>query len=410
MFKRLVVSIALIIFICMSINLNNVEATSKVMWGKTELKLGQIGKVTIKSSTVLFKMGKDNSLVKVRNLKAGEEFRVYSFKNNNGGLYGLGGGNFIQKNLSTMYETPSKSKIASLKDVSGGLSPKKGMKLTYSPTFTPKGHNEFTTTANSYGGTGVSLEHDGIIGGYSYWEDKKRFGMFVNETDWVLFDFEYPFIEGKKAKEYYIDNYQYVYKYVDVVSTTSTVTVKAGTFNNVVIIRSSNSKYYFAPGYGVIKIEDSKGKITTELVDFDLLKNIKESPLGGDWNWKWDLSLAKESKAKILSNLEIESDLPYFSETLDIYYNDNTLAKKQVPLVSITKISVKDWGKYDLDSWIGPHARRVQSGDWIYKWSLPGEHPYEVYGMSSKEAKEYTRIFDELYRKLEEMEKEENNK
>ncbi|WP_277586718.1 hypothetical protein [Psychrobacillus antarcticus] len=59
---------------------------------------------------------------------------------------------------------------------------------------------------------------------------------------------------------------------------------------------------------------------------------------------------------------------------------------------------------------IGPHARRVQSGEWIYKWSLPGEHPYEVYGMSSKEAKEYTKIFDELYRKLEEMEKEENNK
>lgn len=92
--------------------------------------------------------------------------------------------------------------------------------------------------------------------------------------------------------------------------------------------------------------------------------------MGGDWNWKWDLSLAKESKEKILSNLEIESDLPYFSETLDIYYNDNTLAKKQVTLVSITKISVKDWGKYDLDSWIGPHARRVQSGDWIYKWSF----------------------------------------
>jgi len=87
------------------------------------------------------------------------------------------------------------------------------------------------------------------------------------------------------------------------------------------------------------------------------------------------------------------------------------LSKKQIPLVSITKISVKDWEKYDLDSWIGPHDRSVQSGGWIYKWSLPGEHPYEVYnyGLHSKEAKEYTKIFEELYRKLEEMEKEENN-
>lgn len=39
-----------------------------------------------------------------------------------------------------MYETPSKSKIASLKEVRGGLSPQKGMKLTYSPTFTEKKH------------------------------------------------------------------------------------------------------------------------------------------------------------------------------------------------------------------------------------------------------------------------------
>ena len=406
----LLISVVIIIFIGLSNNLNNAEATSKVMWGKTELKLGQIGKVTIKSSTALFKMEKDNSLVKARDLKVGEEFRVYSYKNNNGGLYGVGGGNFIKKSPNTMYETPSKSKIASLKEVRGGLSPQKGMKLTYSPTFTENKHIEFTVTDYSYGGPGVSLEYDGIIGGYSYWEDKERFGMVVNETDWVYFDFEYPFIEGKQTKEYSVEEYQYVSKYVDVVSTTSTITVKAGTFSNVVIIRTPYSKFYFAPGYGVIKIEDSKGKTTTELVDYVLLKNIQESPLGGEWNWKWDLKLAKESKAKILSTLEKDSGVPYFSETLSIYYNDSTLAKKQVFLASITKISVKDWEKYDLDSWIGPHAISVQSGEWIYKWSLPGEHPYEVYdyGLNTKEGNEYTKIFNELFLKLEGMEKNEN--
>ena len=93
MSKKFIISIVIIISICISISLANAEAAMKVMWGKTELKLGQIGKVTIKSSTELFKMEKDNSLVKVRDLKAGEEFRVYSYKTNNGGLYGVGGGN-----------------------------------------------------------------------------------------------------------------------------------------------------------------------------------------------------------------------------------------------------------------------------------------------------------------------------
>lgn len=88
--------------------------SNKVMWGKTELKLGQIGKVTIKSPSALFKLEKNNKLTKVRNLKAGEEFRVYSYKNLDGYMYGVGGGNFIYNIQSVKYETPSKSKLALL--------------------------------------------------------------------------------------------------------------------------------------------------------------------------------------------------------------------------------------------------------------------------------------------------------
>lgn len=94
-------------------------APPTVMWGKTELKLGQIGKVTINSRTVLYKLEKDNTLTKVRDLKAGEEFRVYSYKSMEGGLYGVGGGNFIYKSPVVKYETPSKSKLALL----GGQTP-----------------------------------------------------------------------------------------------------------------------------------------------------------------------------------------------------------------------------------------------------------------------------------------------
>ncbi|WP_391122250.1 transglycosylase SLT domain-containing protein [Psychrobacillus sp. L3] len=90
------------------------EPAVKVMWGKTELKLGQIGKATILTNTNLVKMESNGSLTTVRTLKKGEEYRVYSFTSNHGGLYGVGGGSYIQKSTNVKYETPSKSKLALL--------------------------------------------------------------------------------------------------------------------------------------------------------------------------------------------------------------------------------------------------------------------------------------------------------
>ncbi|MEK4083755.1 hypothetical protein [Psychrobacillus sp. FSL K6-1415] len=98
------------------------EAATKVMWGKTELKLGQIGKVTILSDTNLVKIESNGSLTTVRPLKKGEEYRVYSYKSNHGGLYGVGGGSYIQKSTQIKYETPSKSKLTSLHDSSSIMS------------------------------------------------------------------------------------------------------------------------------------------------------------------------------------------------------------------------------------------------------------------------------------------------
>ena len=90
-------------------------ASQKVMWGKTELKQGQIGKVTILGTIELVKINTDGSLSVIRNLNKGEEYRVYSYKNDHGGLYGVGGGSFVQKNPSEVkYETPSKNKLSEL--------------------------------------------------------------------------------------------------------------------------------------------------------------------------------------------------------------------------------------------------------------------------------------------------------
>lgn len=115
MFEKLFKVVILIVLVLSfsTINVVGVDAAT-VMWGKTELKLGQIGKVTILSPTELVKIESDGSLSTVRAIKKGEEYRVYSFKSNDGGLYGVGGGSFVQKNAKVKYETPSKSKIALL--------------------------------------------------------------------------------------------------------------------------------------------------------------------------------------------------------------------------------------------------------------------------------------------------------
>lgn len=111
--------IVILVVLALSFNLFNSSdasaATNKVMWGKTELKLGQVGKITILKPTELVKLNSDGSLSNVRTLKKGEEFRVYSYKSNQGGLYGVGGGSFIQNSPNVKYETPSKNKLALLK-------------------------------------------------------------------------------------------------------------------------------------------------------------------------------------------------------------------------------------------------------------------------------------------------------
>lgn len=111
--RHLIVAILLISAITFHDQTANAQS-NKVMWGKTELKVGQVGKVTVLSNTSLVKLESNGSLNTVRALKKGEEFRVYSYKSNHGGLYGVGGGSFIYKSPVVKYETPSKSKLALL--------------------------------------------------------------------------------------------------------------------------------------------------------------------------------------------------------------------------------------------------------------------------------------------------------
>ncbi|MGB2872247.1 hypothetical protein [Psychrobacillus psychrotolerans] len=102
---------------------NTANATSKVMWGKTELVVGQIGKVTILKDTPLVQV-KNGKLVTVRTLKKGDQFRVYQYKSDNGGMYGVGGGSFVVRNTANVkYETPSKANLALLAKINGETKP-----------------------------------------------------------------------------------------------------------------------------------------------------------------------------------------------------------------------------------------------------------------------------------------------
>lgn len=91
---------------------------NRVMWGKTELKRGQIGKLTILKPINLYRDSphESNKLEEVRILKPGEEYRVYNYRDDYGGQYNVGDGHWVTKMDGFIkYETPSKALLARLK-------------------------------------------------------------------------------------------------------------------------------------------------------------------------------------------------------------------------------------------------------------------------------------------------------
>lgn len=85
-------------------------ASAKVMWDGAELKKGQIGRLTVLKNTELYKWD-GSKKTPSRTLKAGENYRIYTFLP---GKLGLGGGYYIDRNNKVKYETPSKVKLQAL--------------------------------------------------------------------------------------------------------------------------------------------------------------------------------------------------------------------------------------------------------------------------------------------------------
>lgn len=102
----------------------------------------------------------------------------------------------------------------------------------------------------------------------------KSFQMGAPETDFIWTNIPAPLTQNKAAALYDFDwnlekDVQIGNAYLR--STKETVTTPAGTFKNVVHIEEKISNisftihYYFAPGYGLIKVKDSKNRLSYEL-------------------------------------------------------------------------------------------------------------------------------------------------
>ncbi|MED3554067.1 hypothetical protein [Cytobacillus praedii] len=83
----------------------------KIMWGKTEVKPGQIGRLTIKEPITLWK-DTNGSLQQLKTLQPNEQYRIYGYRAEHGGQYSMGGGTYVNLDpAKAFYETPSKARL-----------------------------------------------------------------------------------------------------------------------------------------------------------------------------------------------------------------------------------------------------------------------------------------------------------
>ncbi|EWG10031.1 ankyrin repeat domain-containing protein [Cytobacillus firmus] len=128
--KFLKLFLSLILLLVISANPSNISAAgteddfcsqfkgqSKIWWDGIELKPGQIGRLSIKQNTPLFKLEGEKKIIS-RTLKAGEFYRIYAFKP---GMLSVGGGYYVDRDVKITYQTPSKTKLAAVKCINNSL-------------------------------------------------------------------------------------------------------------------------------------------------------------------------------------------------------------------------------------------------------------------------------------------------
>lgn len=85
-----------------------IKPGQKIYWDGSELKPGQIGRLSVLKDTPLYKLLSNGSLKQEKILKKGSFYRIYNFK---GDLLGVGGGYYVKRDAKVSYTTPSKAKL-----------------------------------------------------------------------------------------------------------------------------------------------------------------------------------------------------------------------------------------------------------------------------------------------------------
>lgn len=151
--------------------------------------------------------------------------------------------------------------------VTKGLMPKVNRSYTYEPSFEGPEKVTYKASKNPSINNSVELLESDYIG-YTYIERNNQLELGVAYSDVFFFSLSYPMKEKGTIidTDYGYDGVQTTTK-VTVESTSASVKTKAGTFNQVVILKYPNgTKLYLAKDYGIIRITDYKGNITTELI------------------------------------------------------------------------------------------------------------------------------------------------
>ncbi|MFT4415417.1 hypothetical protein ACLM5H_16270 [Fredinandcohnia humi] len=242
------------------------KGVEKIWWEGMELKAGQIGRLNVEKDTPLFKLQGDKKVFS-RTLKAGEFYRIYAFKP---GMLNVGGGYYVDRDSRVTYETPSKAK----KDAAYCV-------YVYNPahvSFILNKNKTYVYEHPSTGGTeGFSFSHQ-RSDGVNFWirDIDYNYSRVEKETTEGLYGYCGCDVGGSSALlliKYLIKNGtkwglgegENQYGTREIISVNSTVTTKAGTFKNVVVIKEHISygnitRYeYYAPNVGLIRESEQIG-------------------------------------------------------------------------------------------------------------------------------------------------------
>ena len=150
--------------------------------------------------------------------------------------------------------------------VTNGLLPQVNYTYTYAPSFEGEAEKTYVALTNPYVANAVNLMKEEFHG-YTYIESENSLDLGIAYSDVFFFSLQYPLKQQTATVDQDISYGLNNETKVMVESTSISLTTKAGTFENVVAIRYPNgSTLYLAKGYGVIRITNFDGEITTELI------------------------------------------------------------------------------------------------------------------------------------------------